>query len=189
MATSKVSHQTYTSYSPSVRACAAMRWPPWSSKPQVPADTNDEQQQHSLLPFASTDRSSEKSNPAIDWSAFTEPRTLIPTLILTSAILGAARFHRSYLRRYPDAASIPASYFRNRSIFGKVTSVGDGDNFRLFHTPGGRLAGWGWLPWKTVPKEKKELRDNTVSVLHCCGVLANCMKESLGHCARLFICL
>lgn len=166
-----------------------MRWPPWSSKPQVPADTNDEQQQHSLLPFASTDRSSEKSNPAIDWSAFTEPRTLIPTLILTSAILGAARFHRSYLRRYPDAASIPASYFRNRSISGKVTSVGDGDNFRLFHTPGGRLAGWGWLPWKTVPKEKKELRDNTVSVLHCCGVLANCMKGSLGHCARLFICL
>lgn len=155
-----------------------MRWPPWSSKPQVPADTNDEQQQHSLFPSAYTNRSNEKSNSALDWSAFTEPRTLFPTLILTSAILGAARFHRSYLRRFPDAPSIPASYFRNRSIFGKVTSVGDGDNFRLFHTPGGRLAGWGWLPWKTVPKEKKELRDNTVRILHYCNyceILATCI--------------
>jgi hypothetical protein len=43
-----------------------------------------------------------------------------------------------------------------------VTSVGDGDNFRIFHTPGGRLAGWGWLLWKRVPRGKKELRDNTV---------------------------
>lgn len=90
------------------------------------------------------------------------PRTLVPTLVLTSGILLAVRFHRSYLRRIPDAPSISSSYLRRRSVFGQVTSVGDGDNFRIFHTPGGRLAGWGWLPWKKVPTNKKDLKDNTV---------------------------
>jgi hypothetical protein len=52
--------------------------------------------------------------------------------------------------------------------------VGDGDNFRVFHTPGGRLAGWGWLPWRRVPKEKKDLKNKTVScdildVVQRCG--------------------
>ncbi|KAL4907538.1 putative endonuclease lcl3 [Aspergillus multicolor] len=119
------------------------------------------------------------SEVLLDWAAFTEPRTLIPTLILTSAILSAASFHRSYLRRFPDAPSIDAAYFRRRSILGKVTSVGDGDNFRIFHTPGGRLAGWGWLPWKRIPKGKKELRDNTVHVR-----LAGIDAPELAHFGR-----
>jgi hypothetical protein len=46
-----------------------------------------------------------------------------------------------------------------------VTSVGDGDNFRIYHTPGGRLAGWGWLPGRRIPMDKKELKDQTVSVI------------------------
>jgi endonuclease YncB( thermonuclease family) len=121
-----------------------MRWPPWSTE-----STNDE-----------------KQSSILDWRAYTEPRTLASTLVLTSGILLAVRFHRSYLRRIPDAPSISASYLRRRSILGKVTSVGDGDNFRIFHTPGGRLAGWGWLPWKKVPTSKKELKDNTVRKPH-----------------------
>ncbi|KAL4916984.1 hypothetical protein BDW62DRAFT_184760 [Aspergillus aurantiobrunneus] len=156
-----------------------MRWPPWSSKSQDPADTNDEQQQQQhWLPFTSN-QNNQKPNALFDWTAFTEPRTLIPTLILTSAILSAARFHRSYLRRFPDATSIPAAYFRCRSIFGKVTSVGDGDNFRIFHTPGGRFAGWGWLPWKRVPREKKELKDNTIHIR-----LAGVDAPELAHFGR-----
>ncbi|KAL4780454.1 putative endonuclease lcl3 [Aspergillus varians] len=139
-----------------------MRWPPWSSKPQVPADANDEQKQYTL-PFTTSQNNQTPKTP-FDWTSFTEPRTLIPTLVLTSAILGAARFHRSYLRRFPDAPSIPPQYYHRRSVFGKVASVGDGDNFRIFHTPGGRLAGWGWLPWKKVPREKKELKDNTIHI-------------------------
>jgi hypothetical protein len=136
-----------------------MRWPPWSSKTQEPAIADDKQHNcTSLLPI--TTNQPDKA-AILDWAAFTELRTLIPTLILTTAILSAARFHRSYLRRFPDAQSIDAAYFRRRSIYGKVTSVGDGDNFRIFHTPGGRLAGWEWLPWKRIPKGK-ELRDNTV---------------------------
>ncbi|KAL8748249.1 MAG: hypothetical protein Q9184_007469, partial [Pyrenodesmia sp. 2 TL-2023] len=54
--------------------------------------------------------------------------------------------------------------WRKRSLFGYVTSVGDADNFRIFHTPGGRLAGWGWLPWRRVPDKVKELKDNTVPI-------------------------
>lgn len=138
-----------------------MRWPPWS-KAQDTVDSDDKQH---TFPFYTKQSDNKQDNKSVlDWKAFTEPRTLVPTLILTSAILSAARFHRSYLRRFPDAPSIPADYFRRRSILGRVTSVGDGDNFRIFHTPGGRLAGWGWLPWKRVPEGKKELRDNTVGL-------------------------
>ncbi|KAL2863905.1 thermonuclease family protein [Aspergillus lucknowensis] len=135
-----------------------MRWPPWISKPQSPASDEERHQQ--------TTPNNQGLNPlaSLDWSSFTTPQTLIPTVILTTTILGATRIHRRYLRRFPDATSIPTSYFRRRSILGRVTSVGDGDNFRIFHTPGGRVAGWGWLPWKRVPKEKKELRDNTIHI-------------------------
>ena len=40
--------------------------------------------------------------------------------------------------------------------------MGDGDGCRVFHTPGGRLAGWGWFPGRTIPKEVKLLKGNTV---------------------------
>ncbi|PYH89253.1 nuclease domain protein [Aspergillus ellipticus CBS 707.79] len=124
-----------------------MRWPPWT--PKEPSTNNDDP----------------NNRPAIiDWSAFTEPRTLIPTLILTSGILGAVHIHRNYLRRIPTAVNISPSFLRRRSILGQVTSVGDGDNFRIYHTPGGRLTGWGWLPWKKVPTTRKELKDKTIHV-------------------------
>lgn len=40
--------------------------------------------------------------------------------------------------------------------------MGDGDNFRLFHTPGGRLTGWEWMPGRKVPTKREELKDRTV---------------------------
>lgn len=49
-------------------------------------------------------------------------------------------------------------------MFGMVTRVGDADNFHLFHTPGGRLAGWGWLPGRKIPKKKADLKNNTIHV-------------------------
>ncbi|KAI5847220.1 hypothetical protein DFP73DRAFT_455766, partial [Morchella snyderi] len=75
---------------------------------------------------------------------------ILPTLTLTAAALGAAHLYRNHLRRIPDAASIYPSFFRRRSIYGRVTSVGDGDGFRLYHTPGGRCLGWGWLPGRRL---------------------------------------
>ncbi|KIV89711.1 hypothetical protein PV10_07091 [Exophiala mesophila] len=96
--------------------------------------------------------------------AFMEPQTVIATVILTTASLGFFRFYKSYLRRIPQATNINPAFLRRRSLLGKVTSVGDGDNFRIYHTPGGRLAGWGWLPGRHVPSDKKELKDQTIHV-------------------------
>lgn len=123
-----------------------MRWPPWSSK-----DQNEKIQ----VKWADTLN-------ATDWSHYTDPRTVIPTILLTSTALLLARLHHSYLRRIPQAGSIQPAFWRQRSLLGRVTSVGDGDNFRLFHTPGGRLAGWGWIPGRRVPEKREELKDKTV---------------------------
>jgi hypothetical protein len=128
-----------------------MRWPPWSSE----KDRNDKKH-----PVSWTD-----SLNATDWSHYTDPRTIIPTLLLTTTILVSVRIYTSYLRRIPDAGYIRPGFFRRRSLFGIVTRVGDGDNFHLFHTPGGRLAGWGWMPGRRIPEKKGDLKDNTVFIL------------------------
>ena len=127
-----------------------MRWPPWST-------TNSKDQKDKARSVSWTD-----SLNATDWEHYTDPRTIIPTVILTGSILLWARFYRSYLRRIPQAANIQPAFWRRRSLLGRVTSVGDGDNFRLFHTPGGRLAGWGWMPGRRVPNKREDLKDKTV---------------------------
>ncbi|KAJ5121806.1 hypothetical protein N7526_008743 [Penicillium atrosanguineum] len=152
-----------------------MRWPPWSSES---SDDQKKQSESSLGSWSSHATSTNNSSP-LDWTAFTEARTILPTLLLTSGILFAVRVHRSYLRRFPDAASISPSFLRRRTVFGQVTSVGDGDNFRIYHTPGGRLAGWGWLPWKKVPSTKKELKDKTIHIR-----LAGVDAPELAHFGR-----
>lgn len=113
------------------------------------------------LPKKSRPVSWNDSLNATDWAHYAEPRNWIPTAIAVVAALGLHQFYRSYLRRLPGTGHISPGYFRKRSLLGKVTSVGDGDNFHLFHTPGGRLAGWGWL--RKVPTGKKEVRGRTVS--------------------------
>lgn len=95
-------------------------------------------------------------------TTFAQPQTIVATIVLTTASLGLLRFYKTYLRRIPQAINISPDFFRRRSIVGKVTSVGDGDNFRLYHTPGGRLAGWGWFPGRRVPVDKRLLKDQTV---------------------------
>ena len=127
-----------------------MRWPPRS--PDSERD-NDEKRR----PVSWADNLN-----ATDWSHYTDPRTVIPTLLLTTTILVSIRLYRSYLRRIPEATHIRPGFFRNRSLFGTVTRVGDADNFHLFHTPGGRLAGWGWLPGRKIPEKKADLKGKTV---------------------------
>ena len=128
-----------------------MRWPPWSSR-------SPSQDDEDIKPSVSWTNSLN----ATDWAHYTDPRTVIPTILLTGTTLLLVRLYRSYLRRIPEAANIQPGFFRRRSLFGRVTSVGDGDNFRLFHTPGGRLAGWGWMPGRNVPTKREELKDRTV---------------------------
>jgi hypothetical protein len=98
-----------------------------------------------------------------DWrTSFTDPRTVISTVALTITSVATVRLYKTYLRRIPSVNHIKPDYFRRKGLFGRVTSVGDADNFRLYHTPGGRIAGWGWLPWKTVPTKREALKDQTV---------------------------
>lgn len=101
------------------------------------------------------------SHPSLS-PIFFSPSNIISTVLLTGTTLAIYTFYASYLRRFPTVSEISPSFFRKRSLVGRVTSVGDGDNFRLYHTPGGRLMGWGWLPWRRVPDNRKELKGQTV---------------------------
>jgi endonuclease YncB( thermonuclease family) len=81
---------------------------------------------------------------------------VIPTIILSSSIIAGHAFYRRRLRRIPTVAQIPPTALTSHQrLFGTAVSVGDADNFRLFHTPGGRLLGWGWL--RHVPTSRKDL--------------------------------
>ncbi|KAI2629670.1 SNase-domain-containing protein [Hypoxylon sp. NC1633] len=97
-----------------------------------------------------------------DWEHYKDPRNWVPTLLVTTTVLASLQIYRSYLRRIPGAVHVQPSFFRKRSLFGRVTSVGDGDNFHLYHTPGGRLAGWGWL--RRVPIKKPDLKNKTIPI-------------------------
>ncbi|KAL2757411.1 hypothetical protein ACRALDRAFT_1060799 [Sodiomyces alcalophilus JCM 7366] len=85
-----------------------------------------------------------------------------PVFLTAVGSLAVFMVYQNYLRRISSAGSIPDNYFRRRSLLGKVTSVGDGDGFHLFHTPGGRLAGWGWL--RKVPDTRPALKGKTIPV-------------------------
>ncbi|KAL0938708.1 nuclease domain containing protein [Colletotrichum truncatum] len=85
-----------------------------------------------------------------------------PVFLTTVVSLGAFIFYQSRLRRFPSAGHIQPDLFRKRTLFGRVTSVGDGDNFHMFHTPGGRLAGWDWL--RKVPSTRAALKGKTIPV-------------------------
>jgi hypothetical protein len=128
-----------------------MRWPPRS--PNSERDSDDKRR-----PVSWADNLN-----ATNWSHYTEPRTIISTVVLTTTILVSVRLYRSYLRRIPEATHIQPGFFRKRSLFGTVTRVGDADNFHLFHTPGGRLAGWGWFPGRKIPEKKADLKGKTVN--------------------------
>ncbi|EFW99837.1 nuclease domain-containing protein 1 [Grosmannia clavigera kw1407] len=97
-----------------------------------------------------------------NWEHYKDPQAWVTPTLAVGAALGFSAFYRSYLRRIPSTNHIQPRYFRRRSLLGKVTSVGDGDNFHLYHTPGGWLAGWGWL--RKVPSYRKDLKGKTISV-------------------------
>ncbi|KAK9453493.1 hypothetical protein V1511DRAFT_447247, partial [Dipodascopsis uninucleata] len=115
---------------------------------------------------------------------FFSSENLIQSCIISgSFVLAYATYHR-FLKRFKTARDIPVSAFvKHRSLYGKVVYVGDGDNFRLFHTPGGLLAGWLWI--RRIPFEngrykplhvnskirvkKRKLSDETIHV-RLCGI-------------------
>lgn len=107
----------------------------------------------------------ETSLNRIDYTHYTSTQTITISAITTLTTLALLRLYKTYLRRIPTVDYLKPGLFRRRSIYGYVTRVGDGDNFHLFHTPGGRLMGWGWLPGRKVQRLKsKELKNRTVHV-------------------------
>ncbi|KAK7431138.1 putative endonuclease lcl3 [Neonectria magnoliae] len=97
-----------------------------------------------------------------DVGPFDAAKEWAPTVLFSLAGLSALQLYAHYLRRIPGAAYVRPKFFRSRSLFGRVTSVGDGDGFHMFHTPGGRAVGWGWL--RKIPERRKELKDRTISI-------------------------
>lgn len=83
--------------------------------------------------------------------------------VFCTSVLGSVVVWRRFLRRIPTAADVPDSILKKRTLLGYVVSVGDADNFRFFHTPGGYLAGWGWL--RATPKvNERGITDQTIMV-------------------------
>ncbi|KAI5983244.1 hypothetical protein EDC04DRAFT_2592021 [Pisolithus marmoratus] len=78
---------------------------------------------------------------------------------IATGACGVFVWHR-WLRRIRTADWVtPDVLARKRWVKGIVTSVGDADNFRLYHTPG---IGWRWF--RRVPTLAKDLKDQTIHI-------------------------
>lgn len=120
-----------------------MPWPSWpfgQSKPEKDENGHNSSALEKALEGTWT-QSLNKGDPG----HYTSTQTIVFSVITSAATLSLYTLYKNHLRRIPGADYLKPSFFRRRSLYGYVTSVGDGDNFRLFHTPGGRLMGWGWL--------------------------------------------
>ncbi|EJD54050.1 SNase-domain-containing protein [Auricularia subglabra TFB-10046 SS5] len=93
------------------------------------------------------------------------PEVLAGGAALLGAVgaLAGARVYRRYFRRYPIVDALPPDvYQKRRWIKGLVTSVGDADNFRLYHTPG---PFWYWpLKLRRIPSTTKALQGQTLHI-------------------------
>ncbi|TKA23015.1 hypothetical protein B0A50_07233 [Salinomyces thailandicus] len=143
-----------------------MPWPQWLWS-RSNTDAGDEGRKSSL-PWEDsspkrTGGSWESNLNSIDWSHYTSPQTITASILTTATTLGLLRLYKAYIRRIPSVDYLKPGLLRRRSLYGYVSRVGDGDNFHLFHTPGGRLLGWGWLPWRRMSDIKK-FKGKTVPV-------------------------
>ncbi|KAH0435279.1 nuclease domain containing protein [Colletotrichum kahawae] len=123
-----------------------------------------------LWPFGSGKPEPPKEKKSIFWNdLLPQPdpplhaaREWAPVFLTAVGSLAVFTLYNSRLRRYPTTGHISPDLFRKRTLFGRVTSVGDGDNFHMYHTPGGRLALWGSL--RRVPTTRAKLKGKTIPV-------------------------
>ena len=79
-----------------------------------------------------------------------------------AALVGGRLLYVRYLRRYATVNDLtPRVLKMRRTLVGRVTSVGDADGFRFYHTPGLPLLRNYLHP---VPTSKAALRNQTISV-------------------------
>ncbi|TXT13805.1 hypothetical protein VHUM_01172 [Vanrija humicola] len=95
----------------------------------------------------------------------TDPPTVaaVSATLAVLGTLGGVRVYRRFFKRIRNADSLSTAVLDKKPfIRGVVTRVGDGDNFRLYHTPG---PFWRYpLKLRRVPTSPKELKDNTLSI-------------------------
>lgn len=105
--------------------------------------------------------------PGKEVSVF-HPKVLLLSAGATATIFLSFKFYARYIRRVRSYLDFSHDMLDGqRRLYGKVTRVGDGDNFRFFHTPGGVFTGWGWL--REIPTKPLELKDETL-MIRLCGV-------------------
>lgn len=96
------------------------------------------------------------------------PKVLLLSGGLSISMILGYRWYKVYLSRVRNYLDItPRILDKQVQLYGRVTRVGDGDNFRFYHTPGGRLLGWHWL--RKVPTKRSELKNETL-MIRLCGV-------------------
>lgn len=136
-----------------------MPWPPWPFRQSSTSEKKNETDASTLSSALSSQLpdsvkgSWTSSLNARDATHYTSTQTIFFCAVTSATTLVLFSAYKTYLRRIPGADYLKPSFFRRRSLFGYVTSVGDGDNFRFFHTPGGRIMGWGWL--RQIGQKKK----------------------------------
>ncbi|TKA82854.1 hypothetical protein B0A55_00967 [Friedmanniomyces simplex] len=158
-----------------------MQWPDWlwtRHSKRTDDTTREAISSDDKPPSKAASRGSWATNlNSTDWSHYTTPQTITACVVTTATTLALIRLYKTYLRRIPTVNYLKPGLFRRRSLYGYVTSVGDADNFHLFHTPGGRLAGWGWLRGRKVQEMgKAQLKGKTVHVR-----IAGVDAPELGH--------
>lgn len=96
------------------------------------------------------------------------PKVLLLSAGLTAGAILSYKMYTRYVRRIRTYLDLtPDILDRQRKLYGRVTRVGDGDNFRFYHTPGGVFLGWGWA--RHVPMSRSALKDETL-MIRLCGV-------------------
>ncbi|KAF7312178.1 TNase-like domain-containing protein [Mycena indigotica] len=89
--------------------------------------------------------------------------TIYAFLLGCATTTSGVAIYRRYFRRIRTGDWItPNIFVKKRWVKGRVTSVGDSDNFRLYHTPG---LGWRWpLKFRRIPSTARALKDQTIHV-------------------------
>ncbi|KAN0142068.1 hypothetical protein V8E53_000530, partial [Lactarius tabidus] len=101
----------------------------------------------------------------------TQPDTgtisLLGFLLGSATALGTSTIYRRYFMRLTSAVWITHNILRREPwITGVVTSsMGDGDNFRFYHTPG-----FGWRGPLKFRQIHKQLVRNTIHIIRMAGV-------------------
>lgn len=96
------------------------------------------------------------------------PRVILLSSGISASLFLSYRIFNRYFRRIQTYLNLTPNMLNGRrKLYGKVTRVGDGDNFRFFHTPGGPWLGWGWL--RKVPEGRTNLQNETL-MIRLCGV-------------------